>query len=229
MTYTSAMAKCVPGCQCKRHAKVGKSCSDGCTCARHTAGPKRAKKISEAKKGKPLTATHRAALKCDPGCTCAKHTLKNSGQFAPGSAGFPRPHSVETKQKLAQYTGDRASSYKHGWSATPTYRTWSSMHSRCEDEGNASYSRYGGRGIVVCERWNVFENFLADMGERPDGMTLDRIDNDGSYEPSNCRWATKAEQERNKSNPWLDPEKAARIRAGQRRRWEEHYQSDQGA
>lgn len=227
MAYTSAMAKCVPGCQCKRHAKVGKSCADDCTCARHTAGPKRAQKISAAKKGRPLSQAHREALKCVPGCECAKHSLKNAGQFTPGSKGFARPHTEETKRKLAQYTGEQASSYKHGMSQTPTYSTWSSMHSRCTDPGNASYARYGGRGIRVCERWADFATFYSDMGDRPDGMTLDRIDNDGNYEPSNCRWATKAEQESNKSNPWEDPEKAARIRAGQQR-WNERRNS-QGA
>lgn len=79
----------------------------------------------------------------------------------------------------------------------------------------------------MCERWSLFENFLEDMGERPEGMTLDRINNNGNYEPGNCRWATKAEQESNKSNPWLDPEKAARIRAGQLR-YNEERRHDQG-
>lgn len=205
--------KCPEGCTCRRHQKVGTICEPGCTCARHTAGPKRAAKISAALKGRPLSETHKAALICPEDCTCAKHTLRNSGQFQPGSKGFNRPHSEETKRRLAQYTGERASSYRHGWAGTPTYATWSSMHSRCTDPRNASYKRYGERGITVCERWNDFEAFLEDMGERPAGMTLDRINGDGNYEPGNCRWATKAKQESNKSNPWDDPEKRASMLA----------------
>lgn len=128
-------------------------------------------------------------------------------------------HTAATKAKLAAYAGNRVSSYRHGWAGTPTYVTWVSMLGRCYDVSNASYARYGGRGIAVCERWGSFENFLEDMGERPESMTLDRINVDGGYEPSNCRWATKVEQESNKSNPWSDPEKKERIREGQRLFW----------
>lgn len=72
------------------------------------------------------------------------------------------------------------------------------MHGRCRHPGNASYADYGGRGITVCERWRSFEAFLADMGTRPEGMTLDRRDPDKNYTPDNCRWATGSEQNRNK-------------------------------
>lgn len=88
----------------------------------------------------------------------------------------------------------------HGMANTPTHNSWKSMIARCNYKGNGSYPRYGGRGISVCERWLIsFENFYADMGEKPLGKTLDRIDVNGNYELTNCRWATDEEQDNNKT------------------------------
>lgn len=81
--------------------------------------------------------------------------------------------------------------------STRTYRTWNHMKQRCENPNNDNFAHYGGRGISVCERWRSFENFLADMGERPAGTSLDRIDVNGNYEPGNCRWATQKVQRSN--------------------------------
>lgn len=86
----------------------------------------------------------------------------------------------------------------HGLIRSRTYKTWQAMKYRCEcPETSDHFANYRGRGISICERWRTFENFLADMGERPPGMTLDRINNDGNYEPDNCRWASIKQQSNN--------------------------------
>ncbi len=85
----------------------------------------------------------------------------------------------------------------HGYHDTPTYRTWRAMLNRCNLHSQQNYYLYGGRGIRVCDRWRKFEKFLADMGEKPKGMTIDRVDNDGNYESGNCQWATPKQQSNN--------------------------------
>lgn len=88
---------------------------------------------------------------------------------------------------------------------TPTYAAWCNMRRRCRAVNEAAYVNYGGRGIDYCPRWDKFEAFLSDMGERKEGLSLDRIDNDGNYEPGNCRWATRKEQSLNKrSNVYIE-------------------------
>lgn len=100
----------------------------------------------------------------------------------------------------SQHTDNPA--YRHGHASkagfSPTYQSWSTMLQRCTNPNTDGYRYYGARGVKVCDRWRVFENFLADLGERPENCTLDRIDVDGDYEPANCRWASVKAQANNK-------------------------------
>jgi len=92
----------------------------------------------------------------------------------------------------------------HGMTKTRTFKSWESMKQRCLNQNAPDFKRYGGRGIKICARWvDGFANFFEDMGERPIGASLDRKDVNGNYDPENCRWATRSEQQRNKSNSVL--------------------------
>jgi hypothetical protein len=105
---------------------------------------------------------------------------------------------------------------RHGMSHTPTHKSWLAMRERVSGKYAKDVRNYSSRGITICERWSVFENFLADMGKRPKRTTLDRIDNDGDYEPGNCRWADQMTQSLNRRTTrfvMLDGERLCMLRA----------------
>lgn len=124
-------------------------------------------------------------------CECDNECIATSGQLQLGS-------------KFS--CGCLLASIRHGGTKIPEYQIWKAMKDRCTNERNPQYHDYGGRGIKVCDRWlESFPNFLEDMGRRPRGLTLEREDNDGNYEPRNCRWASWTEQRRNtRQNHYLE-------------------------
>lgn len=122
-------------------------------------------------------------------CKCGNTAIVRSDQLKSGrSKGCKECYAKKFKKNVT----------KHKMIATSTYTIWRGIKKRCNLQSHPSYKDYGARGITYCKEWESFENFLKDMGERPDGMQIDRIDNEGNYEPLNCRWVTPTENAKNK-------------------------------
>ncbi len=154
----------------------------------------------------PNTPLGHAVWECR--CDCGSRTVVLAGDLRSGatkSCGCLRSEIV------------RAKNTTHGLRNHPMYGTWAHMRGRCQDKNDKSYPRYGGRGITICKEWEDFSVFLRDMGPAPQGMSIDRIDNNKGYRPDNCRWATPTEQNRNTSAIKLSPEQATAIRRSHKR------------
>lgn len=168
-----------------QHLRTGNTKACGCLAAAKDISGKRFGRLTAIKLFLVRGGKHIWIFRCDCGIevTARKSHVLSGGTKSCGC--------LKREESVKRFT-------THGMTGATEYNIWMSMLARCNNPKHSAYKNYGGRGINVCRRWSKFENFYADMGPRPKARTLDRIDNDGNYEPSNCRWTTWKQQASNR-------------------------------